>query len=254
MDLAEALECGRREVVAFVGAGGKTTAVFRLVREAAGLGRRAVASGTARFSEARGGSGLPQVVEEDEDRLLDGVRAALERSNAVIAAAGRFGDGRFTPISYQAVAAMAVEPGIGLVALEADGARMRPFKAPAEHEPALPPAATLVVAVAGADAFGRPLDEASAHRLDRVLALSGADRGDPITPGIVARVLAHPEGGGKSRPTSARFAVLINKVDAVTLPSARETAALLHAAGVETVVLARLQDEDPVLEVSRAPR
>src|SRR5207244_992641 len=95
---------------------------------------------------------------------------------------------------------------------EADGSRMRPFKAPAEHEPVIPAETTLVVPVVGADVFGKPLDPDHVHRPELVSALSGAPLGTPITPEIVARVLAHPDGGRKGVPAGARVVVLINKV------------------------------------------
>jgi probable selenium-dependent hydroxylase accessory protein YqeC len=47
-------------------------------------------------------------------------------------------------------------PGVCILN-EADGSRMRPFKAPAEHEPVIPEETTLVVPVVGADIFGRTL-------------------------------------------------------------------------------------------------
>jgi probable selenium-dependent hydroxylase accessory protein YqeC len=75
--------------------------------------------------------------------------------------------------------------------------------------------------------------------------------GTPITPEIVARVLAHPQGGRKGVPAGARVVVLINKVDA--LPDrapARETAeCLLREPAIHSVVLTSLRAEEPVLEV-----
>jgi molybdenum cofactor cytidylyltransferase len=75
--------------------------------------------------------------------------------------------------------------------------------------------------------------------------------GAPITPAIVARVLADPQGGRKGVPAGARVVVLINKVEG--LPDrapARETAErLLRDPAIHSVVLATLRAEDPVLEV-----
>ena len=128
---------------------------------------------------------------------------------------------------------------------------MRPFKAPAAHEPVIPVETTLVVPVVGADVFGRPLDAEHVHRPELVSALSGAPLGAPITPEIVAAVLAHPDGGRKNVPAGARVVVLINKVE--TLPDrkpARDTAErLLREPAVEAVVLAAAREDDPVLEV-----
>ncbi len=96
---------------------------------------------------------------------------------------------------------------------EADGSRTRPFKAPAAHEPVIPSETTLVVPLVGADVFGMPLDDDHVHRPELVAALSGAPPGAPVTPEVVARVLAHPEGGRKGVPPGARVVVLINKVE-----------------------------------------
>ncbi len=110
---------------------------------------------------------------------------------------------------------------------------------------------TLVVPVVGADVFGQPLDADHVHRPELVSALSGAPPGTPITPEIVARVLAHPEGGRKGVPAGARVVALINKVE--SLPDrapARETAErLLREPAIHAVVLATLRGDEPVLEV-----
>ena len=103
----------------------------------------------------------------------------------------------------------------------------------------------------GADVFGKTLDAEHVHRPELVSALSGAPLGTPITPEIVARVLAHPEGGRKNVPAGARVVALINKVE--NLPDrkpARETAErLLREPAIESVVLAAVRGNEPVLEV-----
>ena len=129
---------------------------------------------------------------------------------------------------------------------------MLPFKAPAAHEPVIPAETTLALVVVGADVLGRPLDADHVHRPGRVSALSGARMGAPVTPEVVARVLAHPEGGRKGVPGTARLVVLINKVDALADPVlARETAErLLREPAIEAVFLTALRDENrPVREV-----
>ena len=249
MDLSEALLLGDREVVALVGGGGKTTIMYRLCREAVDRGRTAVASGTARFTAPPLGAGAILAIDEDETRLLRSVSARLKELRWLVAAAGRGSKGRLEPISYDCAGHLSAETGLGLLVLEADGSAMRPFKAPGPHEPAIPPAATLVLAVAGLDVLGRPLTSDYVHRPERVAVLSGAALGERITPEIVATVLAHPEGGRRRVPVSARFAVVLNKVSDDRLTAARHTARLLVARGVARVVLARAREERPVVEL-----
>ena len=99
------------------------------------------------------------------------------------------------------------------VVVEADGARQRPFKAPAEHEPVVPQRSTFVLAIMGADALGRVIWD-QCHRPMRVAAVAGCEPFERLTPERAAKVLAHPDGGRKSVPADARFAVVVNRVDA----------------------------------------
>jgi probable selenium-dependent hydroxylase accessory protein YqeC len=115
----------------------------------------------------------------------------------------------------------------------------------------IPAETTLVVPVVGADVFGKSLDDDHVHRPELISALSGAPLGSAITPEVVARVLAHPEGGRKGVPAGARVVALINKVE--SLPDrapAHETAErLLRDPAIDAVVLAAVRAENPVLEV-----
>jgi probable selenium-dependent hydroxylase accessory protein YqeC len=103
----------------------------------------------------------------------------------------------------------------------------------------------------GADVFGQTLDDDHVHRPELISALSGAPIGTPITPEIVARVLAHPDGGRKGVPAGARVVVMINKVE--SLPDrkpAREAAErLLREPSIHAVVLTSVRAEEPVLEI-----
>jgi molybdenum cofactor cytidylyltransferase len=120
----------------------------------------------------------------------------------------------------------ALARGADLTLVEADGARGRSLKAPAEHEPVIPSSATLVVVVAALDVLGAPLDEARVHRVEEVSAASGAPAGAIVGPALVARALA----GSGSYPSrlrpGVRAVVFLNKADdAASLGRAREVAA-----------------------------
>lgn len=252
MNLTEAIGLRPREVVALVGGGGKTATMYGLCREAAALRRHAIASGTARFTPPADRLDAPLIIEEDEERLVDAVRAKLIDEPWVIAATGHGSKGRLLPITTRCVSEIEAMREVDLLALEADGSAMRPFKAPGEHEPVVPSAATTVVAVVGADVFGRALDEDAVHRHEEVMRLTGSRRGDEVTPAMVASVLSHPEGGRKAVPPVARFVVVINKVTEARRVVAEETAKFLLDSGVERVVLAQAREPVPVVAVFRA--
>jgi molybdenum cofactor cytidylyltransferase len=119
---------------------------------------------------------------------------------------------------------------------------MRPVKAPAAHEPVIPDATGLLVAVAGIDALSGPIREV-AHRPERVGAITGLDPEQTMTPDALARLLTAPEGGLKGAPPAARVAVLINKVES---PAQRDAArrvarGILREPRVERVAIGALQ-------------
>jgi molybdenum cofactor cytidylyltransferase len=248
--LVGALGITRDDVVALIGGGGKTAAMFRLAREIVDEGGYALTTTTTRIFAAQIALAPAHVVAADATR--DRIVAALadHRHVLVIGDAGP-GSSRTGGVSLDLFSRLRAWCPHVCILNEADGSRMRPFKAPAEHEPVIPLETTLVVPVVGADVFGKPLDEEHVHRPELVSALSGAALGVPVTPEIVARVLAHPQGGLKHAPARARVVVLVNKVELLSdRKPAYETAAyLLRESAIQSVVLAAVRGADPVLEV-----
>src|SRR5262249_16313391 len=80
---------------------------------------------------------------------------------------------------------------------------------------------------------------------------SGEPMGTPITPAMVARVLAHPEGGCKGVVPGARVCVMINKVESLAdrTPAYETAERLLREPAIHSVLLTTLPGRDPVLEV-----
>ena len=250
MKLADALDMTGNEVVALVGGGGKTTAMFRLAREMVDNGGSAITTTTTHIFATQIALAPAHVLADEATRESVAVALAAHRHVLVIGPTNS-SSGRAAGVSRDLFRRLrAWCPGV-CVLNEADGSRMLPFKAPANHEPVIPAETTLVVPVVGVDVFGVTLDADHVHRPEIISALSGAPLGTPITPEIVARVLAHPEGGRKGVPVSARVVVLINKVESLADRNpARETAErLLREPAIHSVVLTALRAAEPVLEV-----
>jgi probable selenium-dependent hydroxylase accessory protein YqeC len=248
--LTDALRMTADEAVALVGGGGKTTAMFRLAREAVEAGGRAITTTTTRIFGAQIALAPAHIPAAEVRRERVSAALALHRHVLVIGETDA-GSGKAEGIPLELFARLRAWFPDACLLNEADGSRMRPFKAPADYEPVIPAETTLVVVVVGADVLGRSLDAEHVHRPELVAALCGAPLGTPITPAIVARVLADPRGGRKGVPAGARVVVLINKVEGLRdRGPAHETAErLLRDPAIDTLVLATLRGEDPVLEV-----
>ena len=249
MTLTEALNLAKDEVVALVGGGGKTSAMFRLAREVVGDRGTAITTTTTRIFAAQIALAPAHVPARDATRESVSAALAAHRHVLVIGDTNPR-DGKADGVSLDLFARLRSWFPNACLVNEADGSRMRPFKAPAPHEPVIPPETTLVVPIVGADVFGQTLDADHVHRPELISALSGAPLGTPITPEIVAAVLAHPEGGRKGVPAGARVVVIINKVESLPDPKpAHETAErLLRDPAIHAVLLTALRRDDPVIE------
>ena len=95
---------------------------------------------------------------------------------------------------------------------EADGAKHHPCKVPAAHEPVLLPQSDIVLAVAGLSALGKPLREVCfRYETIRPQFLAAAPDA-PLTPAMLAQLLASTQGGRKAVGDREFYAVL-NQAD-----------------------------------------
>ena len=98
------------------------------------------------------------------------------------------------------------------VFVEADGAKHHPCKLPAAHEPVLLPQSDIVLAVAGLSALGKPMREVC-FRYDTIRPQFLAAAPDaPLTPPVLAQLLASTQGGRKAVGNRQFYAVL-NQAD-----------------------------------------
>lgn len=241
MTLPEALSIAPGEVVALVGAGGKTTAMFRCARELRRLGRTAVVTTTTRIFVPDASSDLALVVERDRDRAMTRTREEIATDRIPVVGTATTEDAKLVGVPPSWVADLAALPAVHCVLVEADGSARLPITAPREDEPVIPPCATLVVAVVGVDAVGRPIDDV-AHRPELVSELTGLPRTAALDEHAIARVLLDPRGNTKGAPARARIAALINKTDDDrALADARTIARALREIRDIRVVLASLE-------------
>lgn len=241
MELYRALGIERGDVVAFVGAGGKSGAILQATRELKEAGVKVLVAPTTKMfvKEAeRVGSILTS---EDRDGLCSEVAETLAREGVAVVGSAILSKKRVGGIEPSWAPELAPHDGVTLV--EADGARRRPLKGTAAHEPLLPEGATLVIAVGGTRALGEPLDEEHVHRPEVFSELTGIGWGHTINAEAFARALL---AGLRNVPDGARRAALLADVEpGRSMSNASVVAHELWRNGVRKVVLSSLPRETP---------
>lgn len=104
------------------------------------------------------------------------------------------------------------QTGVPLI-IEADGAKHRLIKTPAEHEPAIPDFVQTVVVVANLTALGQPLGEGICHRPAQFARLAGSALGEPLKASHLAAVLSHPHGGLKGKSAERLYCLALTGAD-----------------------------------------
>lgn len=259
MLLSRGLRIRPGQVTAFVGAGGKTRAIRRLVREVSGpvvvattthLGREQNDLAEIHWGYRNWQPADPEFF-EGPDRL-ENFASALEAGRSILLTGPLTADGeRWTAYPVVRGDPLLSSRGDAPLLIEADGARQRSFKAPADHEPSLPDQVEplTVVPVAALDVLGEPVASSLVHRPERVAALLGVDQSSILGPAEIAAVLGSEAGGLKGVPDRAELRVLLTKVNTGNWPASLQIAnLLLENDRIESVSIADLTAEDPVWE------
>ena len=252
MRLTHALRLQPGMSVAFVGAGGKSSALAVAARELEGSCPVILTTSTKIFDFQHTFARAHHQVSHAE-QLQDLDEWLNEASSIMLTGTHSPEEPKWLGLSLPLLArvqAYAREHDV-VLAIEADGARTLPLKAPAEHEPVIPQGVDLVVALAGLDVLGHPLNAEHVHRSHLAAGLIDVEEGISIEPDHVAALIRHPRGGMKGIPSQAEVRVFLNKAETQQRRrAARRIAAALQAfEGVDAVLVGSLQNPDPIQAV-----
>ena len=207
--LSELIDLPEQALISLVGAGGKTTTMYTLAHELAHKGKRIVTTTTTQIFTPAPDETEKLIVEADTLSLLNRVRTAWEYHRHITVASDIDHRGKLMGLQSNIPSLLIREGAADVVIIEADGARHRMIKAPAEYEPVVPPKTDVALLLMSARAINRSLSEEIAHRPERVAAVTGVRMGDILTPGVIARLMTSNQGALKDIPASAQVYLLV---------------------------------------------
>jgi probable selenium-dependent hydroxylase accessory protein YqeC len=247
--LKEALGLKKEGMLCLIGAGGKTTALFRLAHELWEEGNRVLVTTTTKIFKP-----IPPQVQglylaRDPALLL---RKLAMIKEAMVVGAGRGLDdaGKLVGLPTDWFPLIEQRGVADWILVEADGAASRPFKVPLEHEPVVPQECPLTVWVMGMKVLSRPLTPEWVHRAERAASLLGVEVGTAVTEDHILRLLGHPLGCMKGIPLRSRRVALINQADSAGEEKrASDLGRALIRQGIERVVITSYIQGDVVRAV-----
>lgn len=199
----------RGHIISIVGAGGKTTLMYRLAEEFVRRGHKTLVTTTTHILKPIKIYGFDVFGRECDNGKLsmpDNINECISKYDTVL--------------------------------IEADGAKRLPLKVPNAAEPVIISESDIVIGVVGLDSIGKPLSDVC-FRLNEVMTLLNTDSGHIVSEEDIALILSS-EIGTKKGVDNREYYVVLNKCR--NMESAETIRDLLSEKGIYNVIIFGWED------------
>ena len=239
--LCDLIDLPTSPLIAIVGAGGKTTTMFTLASELAQRGKRVITTTTTQIFYPEPSETDALIVATETPELLKSIDEAWQQYHRITVAGTVLRTDKLAGLQPEQPYELLMKSGADIVIVEADGARHRVIKAPAEYEPVIPLQTNVALLMMSAEAINQPLSAEIAHRPEQVATVTGINVGDVLSPAVIARLITSEQGALKHIPKTASVYLLITHASVFHKETIRELASLVLSSSRLTGVLSSEQ-------------
>jgi probable selenium-dependent hydroxylase accessory protein YqeC len=187
--------------------------MFHLARQIARSGKRVLTTTNTKIFFPAADQSETVLLDSDPETILRRAASSLLSTCHITAAAAPLADAKLSGFPAEAIRTFEESGLFDWILVEADGSACRPLKAPADHEPVVPPNTTVLVGVAGLEVLGAPLTGVLVFRPELAGKLLQLAPGETITEMALAHLFSHPLGLFKGAPPHAQRFIFLNKAD-----------------------------------------
>ena len=247
--LNNTLYLNQQGVISLIGAGGKTSLMFRLAKELADSGKTVLTTTTTKIFMPKKDQSPDTIIAGSIDELIRQSKSRLNHYHHFSAGSRHdTASGKLNGFAPDIIDQLWQAAVFDWIIVEADGARRKPLKATGSHEPVVPRKTSHLVLVTGLDAVGKVLDDNHVHRARLFSNNTGLALGKIIDERSIAASIAIEikKAAASSRPL---FSILfLNKADTPDkIASGQKIARLLQTnKSIHPVIAASLKDDVPV--------
>jgi probable selenium-dependent hydroxylase accessory protein YqeC len=213
MTLYEALNIDLNipELIGVVGAGGKTSTMFRLAQELKALGKKVLVTTTTNLAFSETSQADRVIFDSSKDIFF---LSRVEAGTIACLGSGMLNDnGKLRGVGRELIDDIYQKHLFDYIVVEADGSKRRPIKAPAHYEPVIPGETTRVIGVIGLDALGKAITEDYVHRPNLFCSITGKKMGETIDRKCLTDLIVSKVGLFKDAPPGCGRYVVLNKAD-----------------------------------------
>ena len=247
MLLRDALGVTRGEMVSLIGAGVKTTTLFRLAKELRDLGGKVMVTTTTKIFKPTKPHIDRLFIVDDVQALVD-VCAEIAAPAIIGAGCAVDGEGKVLGMPTPWLDRLNRDGAFDAILVEADGAASRLLKIPADNEPVIPESCQAPVWIVAIKILGKPLTDEWVHRAARARDLLGLPAEARINEAVLLQLLQHKDGCLKGIPAASRKIALINQADsAAEMTAAQALGEKLHGLNFAKVVITSYASAEPII-------
>ncbi|AFS79867.1 putative selenium-dependent hydroxylase accessory protein [Gottschalkia acidurici 9a] len=202
------ISLNKKELISIIGGGGKTTTMFRLADELSKHNKKVLVTTTTAILKPKEDKYEKLIILEEGNTLND-----VPKSGVTVLLKEIIKENKYKGIDEEMVNEIYSSNIFDYIIVEADGANMKPLKAPASHEPVIPGYTTKTICVVGMDCLGKKIYKENVHRPEIITKLTNSKLGDTITSDIIYEIIVASEGMFKNTPLKSDRYLILNKAE-----------------------------------------
>lgn len=247
MLLRDALGVTRGEMISFIGAGGKTTTMFRLAKELRDQGWKILIATTTQMVTPRKPH-IDRLFLVEELQLLVDVCVDIAGPAVIGAGCGVNQEGKLLAMPATWLDRLNKDAAFDAILVQSDGAASSLLKIPIDGEPLIPQSSQTTVWIVAVKVLGKPFSEEWVNHSAQARDLLGLPADANVSEDTLDRLIDHPNGCLKGIPATSRKIAVINQADSpAEMAAAQALGNKLQKQRFERVVITSYARTEPVI-------
>ncbi|WP_432663999.1 selenium cofactor biosynthesis protein YqeC [Wukongibacter baidiensis] len=205
------IDFSRKELLCFIGGGGKTSTIFKLAKELKKLDKKVlITTSTAIYYPEK--DIYDKIIVDNSIEFIENLEN-IDCGTITVIGRAVSKENKLLGLSKELIEEIHYKKIFDYILVEADGSKRKTIKAPADHEPVIPQNTDTTIGVIGIDSIGKRINEENVHRPELFCKVTDSKMEEVISEEKIYQLIKNNRGLFKNVPFKSKAYILLNKVD-----------------------------------------